>query len=234
MCTLTEGDRTLSSRTIRLLLADDHVMVRQGTRELLEQQPDLRVVGEAATGREAVQLAQELRPDVVIMDVRMPDLSGLEATRRIRKLNLPSQVLVLTAYDDDEYVFALLEAGAAGYLLKTAPIGEVIRAIRQVYAGQSPLDPVVAHKVVRQLADGHPHLRRDRTTEGPDRLTDRELEVLEVIAQGKTSNREIAEALVISERTVQTHLSNIFSKMKVNSRTEAVLAALRKGWVSLG
>jgi DNA-binding NarL/FixJ family response regulator len=221
-------------RKIRLVLADDHAVVRQGTRELLEREPDLKVVGEAATGREAVRLAQELRPDVVIMDVRMPDLSGLEATRRIRELNLPSQVLVLTAYDDDEYVFALLEAGAAGYLLKTAPIREVVQAVRQVHAGQSPLDPAVAHKVVRQLADGRPRLRRERTTEGPDRLTDRELEVLEVIAQGKASNREIAEALVISERTVQTHLSNIFSKMKVNSRTEAVLAALRKGWVSLG
>jgi DNA-binding NarL/FixJ family response regulator len=218
---------------IRLILADDHAIVRQGTRELLEQEHDLEVVGEAGTGREAVQLTRELEPDVVVMDVRMPDLSGLEATRRIRELDLPSQVLVLTAYDDDEYVFALLEAGAAGYLLKTAPIREVVDAVRQVYAGRSPLDPVVAHKVVLQLADGRPRLRRDRNAEGPDRLTERELEVLEVIAQGRTSNREIADTLVISERTVQTHLSNIFSKMKVNSRTEAVLAALRRGWVSL-
>jgi len=221
-------------RKIRLLLADDHAVVRQGTRELLEREPDLKVVGEAATGREAVRLTRDLRPDVVIMDVRMPDLSGLEATRRIRELDLPSHVLVLTAYDDDEYVFALLQAGAAGYLLKTAPIREVVQAVRQVHAGQSPLDPAVAHKVVRQLADGRPRLRREWTTGGPDRLTEREIQVLEVIAQGKTSNREIAEALVISERTVQTHLSNIFSKMKVSSRTEAVLAALRQGWVSLG
>jgi NarL family two-component system response regulator LiaR len=221
-------------RRIRLLLADDHAILRQGTRELLEREPDFRVVGEAATGREAVRLAGELRPDVVIMDVRMPDFSGLEATRRIRELELPSQVLVLTAYDDDEYVFALLQAGAAGYLLKTAPIREVVQAVRQVCAGQSPLDPAVAHKVVRQLADGRPRLRREWTAGGLDRLTDREIEVLEVIAQGRTSNREIADELVISERTVQTHLSNIFSKMKVNSRTEAVLTALRKGWVSLG
>ena len=218
---------------IRLLIADDHAIVRQGTRELLEREPDFSVVGEAATGHEAVRMTEELRPDVVIMDVRMPDFSGLEATRRIRELELPSQVLVLTAYDDDEYVFALLQAGAAGYLLKTAPIREVVRAVRQVQAGQSPLDPAVAHKVVRQLADGRPRLRRRWTSGGPDHLTEREIEVLEVIAQGKTSNRQIADALVISERTVQTHLSNIFSKMKVNSRTEAVLAALRKGWVSL-
>jgi NarL family two-component system response regulator LiaR len=220
-------------RMIRLVLADDHAVVRQGTRELLEREPDLKVVGEAATGREAVRLTQELRPDVVIMDVRMPELSGLEATQHIRQLDVPSQVLVLTAYDDDEYVFALLQAGAAGYLLKTAPIKQVVQAVRQVVAGQSPLDPAVAHKVVQQLADGRPRLRREWTPGALDRLTEREIEVLEVIAQGKTSNREIAQALVISERTVQTHLSNIFSKMKVNSRTEAVLAALRKGWVSL-
>jgi NarL family two-component system response regulator LiaR len=221
-------------REIRLLIADDHAVVRQGTRELLEREPDFCVVGEAATGLEAVSMTMELRPDIVVMDVRMPDLSGLEATRRIRELELPSQVLVLTAYDDDEYVFALLQAGAAGYLLKTAPIKAVIRAIRQVQAGQSPLDPAVAHKLVRHLADGRPRLRRESTSNGFERLTEREIEVLEVIAQGSTTNRAIADELVISERTVQTHLSNIFSKMKVNSRTEAVLAALRRGWVSLG
>ena len=139
---------------IRLLLADDHAVVRSGTRELLERQPDFHIVGEAVDGEEAVRLTEELQPDVVVMDVRMPKMSGVEATKRIKAENPDVRVLVLTAHDDDEYVFALLQAGANGYLLKTSEIDELVKAIRTVYAGQSALAPIVAGKVVAQFTGG--------------------------------------------------------------------------------
>lgn len=214
---------------IRILLADDHVMVRQGTRELLEREDDLDVVAEAGDGEEAVTLAGTRRPHVVIMDVAMPKLDGIEATRQIKALYPAVAVLVLTAYDDDEYVFALLEAGAAGYLLKDVPVEELIKAVRAVSAGESVLHPAVARKVVSRFA----HSSSDRDGDAAvEQLTDREVEVLRLAAQGLT-NREIARDLGISARTVQVHLSNTFGKMGVGSRTEAVLHALRKGWLSL-
>ena len=214
---------------IRILLADDHVMVRQGTRELLEREEDMEVVAEASDGEEAVQLVCNMRPDVVIMDVAMPGLNGIDATRQVKALHPTTAVLVLTAYDDDQYVFALLEAGAAGYLLKEVPVEEVIKAIRAVHAGESVLHPVVARKVL----DGFTRHATERTGEDTVRqLTEREIEVLRLAAQGMT-NREIARQLAISVRTVQVHLSNSFSKMGVGSRTEAVLQALREGWFTL-
>lgn len=219
---------------IRLVLADDHALVRDGTRQLLERQPDLEVVGQAADGEEAIRLARELRPDLVVMDVRMPRLSGVEATRRIKAECPEVGVLVLTAHEDDEYVFALLQAGANGYLLKTAETEELVRAIRATHAGQSALDPSVAKKVVAQFASGKslPDVLAEVSAEF-EGLTERELEVLQLVASGKT-NKEIGQVLYISDRTVQAHLSNIFSKLGVVSRTEAAMYAVRKGWITAG
>jgi len=218
---------------ISLVLADDHAVVRSGTRELLEQQPDLKIVGEASNGEEAVRMANELQPDVMVMDVRMPKMSGVEATRRIKSENPDVKVLVLTAHDDDEYVFALLQAGANGYLLKTAEIDELVRAIRTVAAGQSALAPEVTGKVVAQFASGKnmPDAITNNTHDQYDGLTERELGILELVGQG-LSNKQIGKQLFISDRTVQAHLSNIFSKLGVNSRTEAVMYAVRKGWLT--
>jgi len=221
------------SEPIRIILADDHVMTRQGTAELLRREPDLDVVGEAGDGQEAIELARRLTPDIVVMDVRMPVLSGFEATQRIRE-SLPGvQVLALSAHDDDEYVFSLLQAGASGYLLKTAPVSELIKAIRQVRDGEVPLDPAIARKVVLRVParGGVSPVSGDATRTGEE-LTARELEVLQLLAQG-LSNRAIAESLFVSDRTVQTHLTNIFTKMHVTSRLEAVLTAIRRGWLAL-
>ena len=216
---------------IRILLADDHILLRQGTAELLQREVNFEIVGEASNGEEAVLLAKKLRPDIIIMDIRMPKLSGIEATRRIRSELPNTQVLVLTAYDDDQYIFSLLQAGASGYLLKTAPIGDLLNAIHQVYAGESPLAPSIARKVVAKFAGGNQPGPIE--TESIDQLTAREVEILQYLARG-SSNRDIAEALFISERTVQAHLTNIFAKMQVTSRLEAVLKAIRLGWLGIG
>lgn len=206
-------------------------MLRQGTVALLCRERDIQVVAEAGDGQEAVDLARQLKPDIVVMDVRMPVLSGIEATRRIRASMPHIQVLVLTAHDDDQYVFSLLEAGASGYLLKTAPISELVKAVRQVHEGESPLDPSIAHKVVLHMSGKTKP--PSASSAGPtDDLTARELEVLQLLAQG-LNNSAIAETLSISDRTVQAHLTNIFAKMHVSSRLEAVLAAIRRGWLAL-
>jgi NarL family two-component system response regulator LiaR len=218
---------------IRIILADDHVMLRQGTVALLQREEDIEVVGQADNGRQAVDLAQRLRPDIVVMDVRMPELSGVEATRQIRERFPAVQVLVLTAHDDEQYIFSLLEAGASGYLLKNAPISDLVQAIRQVHAGKSPLSPSIARKiVVRMSNDEEPSQEAKQKSESQDSLTPRELEVLQLLAQG-LSNRAIAESLSISDRTVHAHLSNIFAKMGVSSRLEAVLSAIQRGWLTL-
>jgi two-component system, NarL family, response regulator LiaR len=223
----------MKEKSIRIVLADDHVMLRQGTADLLRRQPDIDVVGEAANGQEAVLLAQQIRPDIVVMDVRMPVLSGIEATRIIREQLPQVQVLVLTAHDDDQYIFSLLQAGASGYLLKTAPVSELLKAIRQVHAGESPLDPTIARKVVARLSKtGSTDLLAANQEQPAETLTPRELEVLQLLAQGM-SNRAIAEVLFISDRTVQAHLTSIFAKTQVSSRLEAVLNGIRRGWLTL-
>ncbi|GHG05696.1 DNA-binding response regulator [Deinococcus piscis] len=210
---------------ITLLLADDHPVVRKGTRELLEAEADLRVLGEASSGSEVVALTRELRPDIVLMDMSMPDMTGVEATRRIKAEQGRISVLVLSSYDDDAYVFAALEAGAAGYLLKEASEEELLRAVRAVAAGESVLHPSIARKVMARFSAQAP-AEIDLTED----LSPRELEVLRAAAQGG-SNKEIARTLSISPRTVQVHLGNVFSKLNVGSRTEAVLAGIRRGWI---
>lgn len=214
---------------IRILIAEDHAVVREGTRELLDREEDLEVVAEAGDGEEAVRLATSQRPDVVLMDIAMPKLDGIEATRRIKAIHPAIAVLVLTAYDDDQYVFALLEAGAAGYLLKDVHTDELIKAIRAVYAGESVLHPAIARKVINRFAQPTDKRKMESAVE---QLTERELEVLKLAAKGMT-NRQIANALALSIHTVQTHLSNTFGKLGVGSRTEAVLYGLRKGWLTL-
>ncbi|MFP3896961.1 MAG: response regulator [Anaerolineales bacterium] len=213
---------------IRILLADDHIMVREGTKRILEREPDLEIVAQADDGRETVELVKSKKPDLAIIDISMPVMNGIEATKEIKRIAPQTAILILTAYDDDEYVFAILEAGAAGYLLKNARGSELIEAVRSVHAGDSVLHPAIAKKVLHKMS-------REKTLEKEseaDLLTDRELEVLQHAAQG-LSNRDIAEELVISPRTVQSHMANIFDKLQVGSRTEAVIVALRREIVSL-
>lgn len=212
---------------IKVLLTDDHVMVREGTREFIQREPDMEVVGEASDGEEAIKLASELQPDVVVMDIAMPKLNGIEATKRIKELYPSIAVLILTAYDYDQYIFALLEAGAAGYLLKGVRVHELIDAIRAVYAGESVLHPVIARRVIDRLISPTP-----TETGATEPLSERETEVLKLAAQG-ISNKDIAEHLFLSPRTVQAHLGNIFNKLGVASRTEAILYGLRRGWLTL-
>ncbi len=214
---------------IKVIIADDHVLFREGTRNLIEQEKDLEVVGEASDGEEAVELATRLSPHVALMDIAMPKVNGVEATRQIKARQPSTAVLILTAYDNDQYILALLEAGAAGYLLKNVSGKELANAIRAVYAGEAVLDPTIAQKVFSRFgtAEGQPS-ELARLAE----LSERELEILRLAARG-LSNQDIADKLFLSRRTVQSHLGNIFRKMDVGSRTEAVLQALRKGWLGL-
>jgi len=214
---------------IRVLIADDHAVVREGTRRILEQEEDLQVVAEASNGEEAVRQALSFEPDVAIIDVAMPKLDGIEATKQIKARCPTITVLILSAYDDDQFIFSLLEAGAAGYLLKTIPGRELVDAVRAVYAGESVLHPLVARKVLNRFARIPD---KGRKKEAFEVLSEREMEVLRLVTKG-LSNKDIAEELCLSIRTVQGHLGNIFNKLQVGSRTEAVVRALKEGWVSL-
>ncbi|MBC7235275.1 MAG: response regulator transcription factor [Chloroflexi bacterium] len=216
-------------RPLRILLADDHVLVREGTRQILEREPDMEVVAEANDGRETVMLVERERPDVAIVDISMPVMNGIEATKEIKRISPKTAVLVLTAYDDDQYVFAILEAGAAGYLLKNARGSVLIDAVRRVHEGESVLHPAIASKLVRRVRQEE---ASSSDVGGTEALTEREMDVLRLAAKG-LSNREIADELVVSPRTVQSHMANIFNKLQVGSRTEAVMVGLRKGWIEL-
>ncbi|HEX8995121.1 MAG TPA: response regulator transcription factor [Ktedonobacterales bacterium] len=211
---------------ITILIADDHVLVREGTRRLLEAESDIRVISEAGDGAAAVAEAERFHPDVVIMDVAMPGMNGIEATRQIKSRMPQMAVLALTAHDDIQYVMKLLDAGAAGFLLKDVRGRELVEAVRAVHRGETTLNPAIAARVQRLAAE-----RRAITEERPP-LSDREMEVLQEAARG-LPNKDIARRLSLSVRTVHTHLGNIFSKLGVGSRTEAVLLALRNGWISL-
>lgn len=217
----------VASDSIAVLIAEDHALVREGTRQILEAQDDLNVVGEAADGHQAVALVADKRPDVVIMDISMPALNGIEATREIKRQFPTTNILILTAYDDDQYIFALLDAGAAGYLLKNVRGEELVRAVRSVSEGESVLHPAIASKVFRRFTGGDAEA-------GPaeEPLTDREFEVLKLAAAG-LSNKMIARDLSLSDRTVQVHLGNIFSKLGAASRTEAVIVAMKRGLLRL-
>ena len=209
---------------IKVILADDHHMVRAGIRQLLEAAGDIQVIAEAGDGEQAQSLIQDQKPDVAVLDIQMPKASGIEVTRWVRVHHPEVGVLILTAYDDDPYVMAVLQAGANGYVLKTAKPEELIQAVRDVNEGKSALDPAVTRKLMSNLFN-----RSEKPAVEP--LTDRELDVLRLAAKGFT-NKAIGVQLGISDRTVQGHLAHVFAKIQATSRTEAVMRAVSLGWVS--
>ena len=214
--------------SISILLVEDHKIVREGTRQLLEQSTDMQVVGEASDGLEAVRLTADLQPDVIVMDVRLPHMSGIEATRAITARFPKIKVLILSAYNVDSYVFQLLEAGASGYLLKTSSGAELAEAIRLVYSGQTALSSHISAKIINRLAGRKPY----QTNNMQKGLSEREIDVLRSAAHGH-ANKVIASKLGISTQTVQVHLRNIYSKMDVSSRSEAIARAFQFGWITM-
>ncbi|MBI4277966.1 MAG: response regulator transcription factor [Armatimonadetes bacterium] len=210
---------------IRILLADDHPVLRTGLRTLIEQEPDMVVVGEASDGQEAVALAPHLRPDVIIMDISMPGVDGLEATRQIRTLDLPSQVLILTVHAQERYLFPVLRAGAAGYVNKRAADTELIEAIRTVAAGGAFLHPTATRRL---LEDFVTQVQAGQEQDSYERLSDREREVLKLVASGYTA-REIADQLHLSPKSVETYRARILEKLELNTRADLVRYALRRG-----
>jgi NarL family two-component system response regulator LiaR len=213
-----------TSSSIRVLLADDHAVVRAGIRQFLEQAEDIQVIAEADDGEKAKTLISEHQPDVAVLDIQMPKATGIEVTQWVRANRREVGVLILTAYDDAPYVMAVLQAGANGYVLKTAAPREIIRAVRDVHAGKSALDTNILGVMMSQMAT-------DRETPSAEKLTKREMEVLALVAKGYT-NKAIGVQLGISDRTVQGHLAHVFNKLQAASRTEAVMRAVSLGWLS--
>jgi NarL family two-component system response regulator LiaR len=211
---------------IQILITDDHAVVREGLQKLISTEPGMEVIGEAADGIEAVQKACELKPDVILMDMVMPRMGGLEAIRKIKDQCPDARILVLTSFSDDETVFPAIKAGALGYLLKNTSPDLLLRSIRDVHKGNSSISPDIANKLMSELQ------RRSDLPLTKEPLTEREMDVLNLVAQGLT-NQEIADQLVISEGTVRTHVSNILSKLHLANRTQAALYALREGYTPL-
>ena len=216
----------MAAKLVRVLIAEDHAVVREGTRKVLERDPLLETVAEAEDGRQAVSLAAQLKPDVVLLDLRLPHLSGIEAIGQIRQVSPDSKVLILSAYDEDDYVFAALEAGAGGYMLKTAHASEVIDAIHSVSRGDIVLHPSIAAKLVRARNLG------PRLADHVEALSEREIEILRLAAKG-LRNKDIARQLSLSTRTVEGHLSHVFAKLRVSSRTEAIAFGTSHHWFAL-
>jgi len=214
---------------VRILIADDHAVLREGMRDLLSREKDFEVVGEASDGEEAARLGKELKPDVVIMDIVMPKLNGIEATKLIKQVSPASAILILTAYSDIHYILGLLEAGACGYLLKSARGSEVVGAVRAVSYGESVLDSVVTHKLLQRVVSSEKGNDEGRSA---GQLTARETEILKLAARGM-SNKEVADTLFLSLRTVKAHLTNIFNKLGCGSRIDAIIKGLREGYITL-
>jgi DNA-binding NarL/FixJ family response regulator len=220
--TIADGKRA------RVIIADDHELARLGLRTMLVPEPDLEVVGEATTGREAVTMSHELEPDLVLMDIRMPDLDGLVATRAIKEDHPRTSVLIVTLSEDPDYLLEALRVGAAGYVLKDASRREVVAAVRQVLSGESPLDAKLSAQLIRRLAG---QSKDTSASSHADELTHRELEVLRLVAEGKT-NAEIAQSLFISVGTVKVHVERIINKLGVSDRTQAAVRAVELGYIS--
>ena len=211
---------------IKLVIADDHALLRQGIKNVLELEPDFQVIGEAGDGEEAVKRVAELNPDIVLLDINMPKLNGLEVTRKLRDVKANAKVIILTIHDDENYVLELVKAGAAGYLLKDIEPGMLIKAIRTVNDGESFIYPTLAKKLFGQITRNEEKREAAAQRRSEERLTEREVEVLQLIAQG-LSNHEMAQKLYLSEKTVKNHLTNIFRKINVTDRTQAVLYAIK-------
>jgi len=211
------------SSQVTVVLADDHAVVRSGIRQFLESSGEIKVVGEARDGEEAIALIMKSNPDVVVLDIQMPKATGIEVTRRLRASASKVGILILTAFDEDPYVHAVLKAGANGFVLKTATPEDIVKAVKDVYQGQSVLDSTIAHRIMTKLTQGSDDLLYES-------LTEREFEVLNLVAKGFT-NKAIGVQLSISDRTVQGHLAHIFTKLQSGSRTEAVMKAVSLGWI---
>lgn len=214
---------------IRVILADDHALVRQGIRRFLEESGQITVVAEAEDGERALELVAEHQPDIAILDIRMPKISGVDLARLIKAEHPQVRILVLTAYDDDPYVFALVQAGVDGYILKTADSAQLVQAVCRIAEGEPALDSTVARRLMERVRAGRVTMKADEVVERP---TERELEVLRLAGKGLT-NRAIGRELGISGRTVQGHLARVYSKLQVGTRTEAVLKAVHEGWITL-